>query len=43
MRTAAFGTFRDFVAPQSDNESETMHISREITPVATRVTLVHSG
>ena len=34
MWTIAFGTFGDFVAPQSDKESKTMHESLEIDPVA---------
>lgn len=33
MWTAAFGTFGDFVTPQSDKERETMHKSLEIAPV----------
>jgi hypothetical protein len=34
MWTIAFGTFGDFVAPQSDKERKTMHESLEIDPVA---------
>ena len=34
MWTEAFGTFGDFVTPQSDKERETMHKSLEIAPVA---------
>jgi uncharacterized protein YndB with AHSA1/START domain/DNA-binding transcriptional ArsR family regulator len=34
MWTMAFGTFGDFVTPQSDKERRTMHKSLEIDPVA---------